>query len=429
MTYTAVSLPNSPADVGEPIERRMFQLTDLRDNHNKFYMVELWISSDGSSEQVRFRATWGRVGARPQVSEKVVSRREVERHVKEKLQKGYRPVAIHRPERTESGTEDDEAVPPLDAKVVQLVDWIFAEAGEHIRSYLAVPVEALGQAQVDEGRRLLALAQELDARYRRNPLRPKRTLAALTEAVEAYYNAIPTKLPAKMDIEQIVLEFGKQLSDQEDRLSQLEAAIATSNAQRQQPSLSQYATLGAEITPLPTEDETYQAIAAYITGTQVHGYRLAIRDIFDVCIPAEREAYQQNDRGIERRELLFHGTRNRNIRHILRSGLICPKTPSNGRMLGNGIYLANRASKSTNYCSTSAPNVPRMLLVVEAALGNAYVAPHASGIGGPPSGYDSVWGKAGHTSIAGVYTLMNDEFVVYSACQQTVRYLVTFDQC
>jgi hypothetical protein len=27
----------------EPTERQMFQLTDLVDNHNKFYLVELWL--------------------------------------------------------------------------------------------------------------------------------------------------------------------------------------------------------------------------------------------------------------------------------------------------------------------------------------------------------------------------------------------------
>jgi poly [ADP-ribose] polymerase len=316
--------------------------------------------------------------------------------------------------------------PKLDPRVVELVEWVFTEAGEHISSYLAVPVGALSQSQVDEGRRLLALAQDLDSGYRRNPLRPQWMLGALTETVEAYYNAIPTKLPARMKIEEIVEQFSGQLSEQEDRLSQLEAAIAMTNEERQRPGISHYGALGADIRLLAPDDEAYKSISAYVASTMVHGYRLAIRDIFDVCIPREREAYYKNKCGTSRRELLFHGTHNRNIRHILRSGLICPQTASNGRMLGNGIYLANRASKSTNYCANSKRDIPRMLLVVEAALGKRYVAPQAGAYTSPPRGHDSVWGKAGHTSIGGVFTLMNDEFVVYSASQQTVRYLVTF---
>jgi poly [ADP-ribose] polymerase len=424
MADSAVALAASVQD--EPVERQMFQLTDLKDNHNKFYLVELWPASDVSPGHVRFRASWGRVGARPQVSEKIVVRGEVERHIKEKLSKGYRPVEIHRPSRTGSDDSSVQSGPRLDPRVVELVDWIYSEAGEHIRSFLAVPVEALSQSQVTEGRRLLALAQELNSRYRRNPLRPKRILAALTEAVEAYYNAIPTKLPARMNIEQVVTQFSAQLSEQEERLSQLEAAIATANEQRQQPGLTQYAALGAQINALSPDDEVYKSVSHYVMSTLVHGYRLTVRDIFDICIPREREAYCTNKRGTSRRELLFHGTHNRNIRHIMRSGLICPQTPSNGRMLGNGIYLADRASKSTNYCAASKRDVPTMLLVVEAALGRCYVAPHAAAYSSPPAGHDSVWGKAGQTSIGGAFTLMNDEFVIYSSSQQTVRYLVTF---
>ena len=68
-------------------------------------------------------------------------------------------------------------------------------------------------------------------------------------------------------------------------------------------------------------------------------------------------------------------------------------------MLGNGIYLANRSTKSTNYCLSSKREVPKMLLIVEAALGKRYEAPTAQ-VKEPPRGNDSVWGKAGHTRIA-----------------------------
>jgi predicted DNA-binding WGR domain protein len=409
----------------EPVERRMFQLTDLVDNHNKFYLVELW-HTDG--DMVRFRATWGRVGAKPQVKEKVVSRYEVERQIAEKLRKGYRRVDLHRPEVVRIHEEEGESTPPLDPRVQQLIEWVFTEAGEHIQSFLAVEVEALSQAQISEGRRLLAEAQRMHASYHLNPFRRDHKMQELAATIQAYYNAIPTKLPARVDREQVVLDFCKQLSEQEDRLLQLEAAIATMKVQRQHPGFSHYQSLGAEIKPLPPDGDLHKTLAGYIENSQVHGYKIRVRDVFDVCIPAERKAYEENKRGISRRDLLFHGSRNQNIRHILRQGLICPGTPSNGRMLGNGIYLANKSSKSANYCSTRRAGVPNMLLVVEAALGKCYVAPQAAPFDGPPIGYDSVCGMAGRTQVGGLVTLMNDEFVVYSPAQQTIRYLVTFDR-
>ncbi|HUP26801.1 MAG TPA: WGR domain-containing protein [Chloroflexia bacterium] len=425
MADQAPVLTAGAEDEAEPAERRMFQMTDLVSNHNKFYLVEVWPLQ---GEQVRFRVTWGRVGSKPQVKEKVASRYEVDRQVLEKVRKGYKRVDLHKPEVVLIQKEEEKPAPPLDPRVAQLIEWVFTEAGEHIQSFLAVEVEALSQAQIAAGRKLLADAHRQHAAYRINPFRREQNFAALAATVQAYYNAIPTKLPARVDREQVVLDFCKQFSEQEDRLLQLEAAVATMKVQRQHPGFDHYQALGAEIKPLPSDDNVYKSLRKYVENTQVHGYKIKVGDVFEVCVPEERRAYEQNTKGTSHRELLFHGTRNQNVRHILRQGLICPQSASNGRMLGNGIYLANKASKSANYCSTRRSGVPHMLLVVEAALGNRYVAPEAAAFSSPPIGFDSVWGRAGHTKVGGTYTLMNDEFVVYSPAQQTIRYLVTFDR-
>ncbi len=419
-----------PAGVEPPAERMMYQLTDLADNHNKFYLVELWPQEDGN---VRFRATWGRVGAKPQVKEKFATRREVERQIDEKLRKGYRRVELHEPKADAAGSANAkrprESIPEIHPRISELVEWVFVEAGEHIQSYLAVPVDALSQAQVDEGRRLLAEAQNLFLRYRLNPFRREQNHAALSATIQAYYNSIPTRLPARIDREEVVKRYCNEFAEQEERLNQLEAAISTIKEQRLHPNYTRYQMLGARLNVLSAEDEVRASLLEYIKRTQAHGYEIKVREVFEVEIPAERRAYEVNKRGTSHRELLFHGTHTRNVRHILRSGLICPKAPSNGRMLGNGIYLANRSTKSTNYCSSSKKDVPKMLLIVEAALGKRYEAPTAQ-VKEPPRGYDSVWGKAGHTriAVAAPQTLMNDEFVIYSPAQQTIRYLVTFDR-
>jgi poly [ADP-ribose] polymerase len=421
---------HTPPGVEPPVERMMYQLTDLADNHNKFYLVELWPQTDGN---VRFRATWGRVGAKPQVKEKLATRREVERQIDEKLRKGYRRVELHEPKAEAPGSADAiqtrESIPEIHPKISELVEWVFVEAGEHIQSYLAVPVDALSQAQVDEGRRLLAEAQSLFLRYRLNPFRREQNHAALSVTIQAYYNSIPTRLPARIDREEVIKRYCNEFAEQEERLNQLEAAISTIKEQRLHPNYTRYQMLGARLNVLSAEDEVRTSLLEYIKRTQAHGYEVKVREVFEVEIPAERKAYEANKRGTSHRELLFHGTHTRNVRHILRSGLICPKAPSNGRMLGNGIYLANRSTKSTNYCSSSKKDVPKMLLIVEAALGKRYEAPTAQ-VKEPPRGYDSVWGKAGHTRIAAAapQTLLNDEFVVYSPAQQTIRYLVTFDR-
>jgi poly [ADP-ribose] polymerase len=51
-------------------------------------------------------------------------------------------------------------------------------------------------------------------------------------------------------------------------------------------------------------------------------------------------------------KLFFHGSRNENFWNILKNGLILnPKAVVTGKMLGRGIYFANKAAKSINYTS------------------------------------------------------------------------------
>src|SRR3954454_14045956 len=260
----------------EPAERRMFQLTDLETNHNKFYMVEIW---PVQGDTVRFRALWGRVGSKAQVQEKVVPRHEVERQIREKLRKGYRKVDLHTPvieriEDPEDAQANGKPAVRVDPRVAELVEWIFTEAGEHIQSFLAVEVEALSQAQMAEGRRLLSEAHKQFSRYQVNPLRKAANLKAFAETVQAYYNTIPTKLPARLDRGEVVEQFAKSFSEQEDRLLQLEAAIDTMKVQRRNPGSSHYESLGAEIAPLSPDDPAHKTVSDYLSRTLVHGYKV-----------------------------------------------------------------------------------------------------------------------------------------------------------
>lgn len=412
--------PPLQAPPGDPAERRKFQLTNLDGNSNKWYLVETWPLPDG---RVFFRATYGRVGAQPQVDEKIAPPAWVERKIREKLGKGYQEVALHRPAVVAAAPAPTRSIP---RQVELLVDQIFAEAGEKIASYLAVGVDALSDEQIDRGRKLLALAQGQHSSWTQSSAQAGFELLAGT--VQRFYNTIPTQLPSRIDRQQVVLDFCKAFDEQENRLNQLEAAIATMAAQRVNPQVSPYETLGAEIEPLAEGDQRQNEIRDYIARTLVHGYKVKVREVFTLRVPEERRAFAQNQLGQSRVELLFHGTAGPNVRHILRGGLICPRTPSNGRMMGHGIYFANMASKSINYCASRRRGAPLFLLLAEVAVGRTYLAPEPmSDLREPPRGYDSVTGKAGFTGAWGG-KLQFDEIIVYKAQQQTLRYLVTFDR-
>lgn len=416
MTATTASF--TPA--GEPAERRRFQLTNLDGNNNKYYLVETWALPDG---QIFFRATYGRVGSSPQIDEKVAPATWVERKIREKVNKGYQEVTLHRPTVAAAAPPDTVQLP---AKVQQLVDYIYQEAGEKIASYLAVGVDGLSQSQIERGRKLLSLAQNQHTAWQSS--QAQAAFQMLLGTVQSYYNTVPTQLPSRIDRQQVVLDFCKAFDEQEDRLNQLEAAIATLAVQKHDPKASRYDALGADIASLPQNDSAYGKIVDYIARTCVHGYRVRVRDIFALTIAAERQVFAQNERGRSRIDLLFHGTAGHNVRHILRTGLICPRSPSNGRMMGHGIYFANKATKSTNYCQVRGRGVPHFLFLADVAIGAPFVAPTPmNDLREPPKGYDSVLGKAGFTEAWGG-KLQYDEFIIYRAPQQTLRYLVTFDR-
>lgn len=412
-------LTTSQAPTGEATERRKFQLTNLDGNNNKFYLVETW---DVGGSSVYFRATYGRVGTRPQVSEKWTTMHWVESQIRNKISKGYREITLHRPTTTIAATVGT----PIDSKVQRLVEDIYTEARDNIASYLAVEVDALSDQQIAQGRNLLLAAQQQYATWQHAPSRS--TADTLARVVEDYYNTIPTQLPHRIDRDQIILDFCKQFDEQEDRLNQLEAALATNNAQQRNPQVSLYDALGAELALVPQAARVYGAIKDYVERTCVHNYRVTVRDVFSVTVPEERRVFEQAQRKGIRTELLFHGTGSQNVRHILRTGLICPRSPSHGRMFGHGVYFANQSTKSANYCSTRRRSVPNMLFLADVAIGQPFVAKEAMpDLAAPPRGYDSVWGKAGHTASWGSL-LRFDEFIVYRAEQQTLRYLVTFDR-
>ncbi len=388
----------------DPTIRRKFQYTDLKANNNKFWTVEYW--PDGT-----MTTTWGRVGQRPQTSTKPATDSEVERLIREKEHKGYVEVQLH--VAPASAPAADALVPAIDLRTQRFVEWVFREAMTRIQGYLAVDIDTLSQAQIDKGRKLLRDIQKSQKRRLRPVGREK-----VAQQVEDFYNTIPTKLPARIDHDQIVTAFLMHMTEQEDRLNQLEAGLAVSRAQTTNTNLTQLAALGGvDLAPLEETDKTYGDIADYITRTTNHPYR--IQEMFAVHIPGERSAFAAETRGKHNVVSLFHGTRSWNVRHILRSGLIIPEVAANGSRMGRGIYFADRARRSLNYTGSQA-SPRRLLFIADVALGTPKkmdgVAVHLKAA---PDGYDSVWGTG---SWGG-----DDEFIVYKPSQQTIRAVVTVE--
>ncbi len=118
--------------------------------------------------------------------------------------------------------------------------------------------------------------------------------------------------------------------------------------------LMHYKMLRSRITILPESSPVRAQITAAVKGTHApthNSFRLEVEAVFQV--DREGEAYSFAPfTALPERQLLWHGSRMTNVVGILSQGLRVapPEAPKTGYMFGKGLYFADSASKSANYC-------------------------------------------------------------------------------
>jgi predicted DNA-binding WGR domain protein len=126
--------------------------------------------------------------------------------------------------------------------------------------------------------------------------------------------------------------------------------------------------------------------------------------------------------------LVWHGTRSANLVGITRRGLLIRPTGAayTGSMMGDGKYFGWQSTKSLNYCdggywTGGKRHSSKFMFLLDAAFGNMYHQSTPHFFKKPPTGYHSVYGKAG-------INLYNDEMVTYDNDdknnQSSIRFLL-----
>jgi poly [ADP-ribose] polymerase len=124
---------------------------------------------------------------------------------------------------------------------------------------------------------------------------------------------------------------------------------------------------------------------------------------------------------------LFHGSGPQNILGICKHGLLMrpPGVYITGSMFGNGLYFADKSSKSEQYAfgrygGGSGRGNTFFMFVADVALGNIMKYQNAqSHLTKAPKGYHSVQGEEG------TY-LLHNEFIIYELAQHKLQYLIEF---
>jgi len=212
-----------------------------------------------------------------------------------------------------------------------------------------------------------------------------------------------------------------------------------------------YESLNTNMTVVENASEEFAMICEFVKNTHAKthsSYSLTVDEVFTIERNGERQRYRPF-KDLHNRKLLWHGSRSTNYAGILSQGLRIapPEAPVTGYMFGKGVYFADMASKSANYCyaSRSTNNVGLMLLC-EVALGNTYDLTTAKHITKLPAGKHSCKGLgatspdpsgdkvlpdgvvvpmgAGKKDTKMKTTLLYNEYIVYDTSQINMKYLV-----
>ncbi|KAF8791322.1 Poly [ADP-ribose] polymerase 2 like protein [Argiope bruennichi] len=228
----------------------------------------------------------------------------------------------------------------------------------------------------------------------------------LVNACNDFYTKIPhsfgMKVPPVLRTQHDIDEKLKML----EALSNITIAMSVLNSTSngiEHPLDKYYQSLDCSVEVLSRTSAEYEELEKCLKGT--HGpthttYELEIIDAFSCYKPKEYASFQDS----ENKLLLWHGSRLTNWMGILKEGLRIapPEAPVTGYMFGKGLYFADVSSKSANYCFATKKKNEGLLLMCEVSVGNQYplTAADENLPLGLPSGFDSVIGKGSITPSA-----------------------------
>lgn len=371
-------------------------------NSNKFY--NMFEQSDGN-----FRVEWGRVGYKGEQT--IYPMKQWDKKYQEKIKKGYQDqthLFIEDGAQPAAVIQNDGLNPAFK----ELLEYFSTCAKQTVAQNYLISSAAVTQKMVDEAQRIID-----------NLVNDKKaTVEQVNEMLLNLYKVLPRKM--KKVQEELIRnrsELNKKISDEQSLLDTMAGQVVTPTAPNAAPTTSIAGALGLEFEDItPAEIEKIKKMM----GEEKKHFHAA----YKVKHP---KTWKYIDG--KTTELLWHGSRNENWFNILKTGLkIRPSNVViNGAMYGNGIYSANVARKSLGYSSFrgsywAGGNSNRAFLALfDVFLGKKFVC----------SKHDYSWNTMDYKRLRSkgdydsVYAprgadLYNDEFIVYTEEQMSVRYIV-----
>lgn len=449
--------PSFPEEY-EVLKLTTLQKTDIKNNNNKYYSLEL--HKAGSS--FRVFTHYGRTDdlqTNPNAGTKECrffenqysAEAEYNRLYKAKTgsRKGYVELSLAKSNigsakaRGSSSGEVDAATiarakkPPAvvtetcPPTLRELISLIYAEATSALvhtvqakitANGIETPLGVLTLGQIETGQSILAdLHKAIIA---------KETEAELEALSSKFYTAIPHKIGRTRAATQVaVINSLSKIAEKEETL-QLMRDMLEVDGEDHSVLVSddlghKYKALGCELEWLAPESEEYQRWKNFTLNSRVKSRSMNIKNVYKVVRPGEQEKFLESVGNIKP---LFHGSRIRNWVGLLTRGTLMPKlvvsmggSRTDGGWLGNGIYFGDAACTSIYYTSPGQGG-RRIMTIHDVALGKMKVFKQITyGMNAPPDGFNSCHGDPKNPS-----EFSDAEYCIYSADQQRMRWLVEF---
>ncbi|KAK4273226.1 hypothetical protein QN277_021668 [Acacia crassicarpa] len=379
----------------------MLNQTNVGDNNNKFYVIQVLESDDGGKFLVYNR--WGRVGVKGQDKihgpytsrENAIQEFENKFYAKTKNHWSDRRSFVCHPksyawlemdysgnDRESTATEKHACaleVKPLESKLesrvakfislicnVSMMNQQMMEIGYNANK---LPLGKLSKSTILKGYDVLKRIADVIN------ISDRKTLEQLSGE---FYTVIPHDFGFKK-MREFVIDTPQKLKrklEMVEALGEIEVATKLLNidaGMQGDPLYAHYQRLHCELVPVEIDSEEFSMIAKYMRNTHAEthsNYAVDIVQIFRVSREGEAERYRKFS-CTKNRMLLWHGSRLTNWTGILSQGLRIapPEAPVTGYMFGKGVYFADMFSKSANYCYASRTAKDGVLLLCEVALG------------------------------------------------------------
>lgn len=387
--------------LGGEVYDAMLNQTNVGDNNNKFYVIQVLESDKGGEFLVYNR--WGRVGIKGQDKihgpyrscESAIQEFEQKFLAKTKNDWSNRNNFVSYPksyawlQMDYSGKENESIVTenpghalgkqpqesklePRVAKFISLVCNVsmmnqqMMEIGYNANK---LPLGKLSKSTILKGYGVLKrLADVIDKADRK----------ILEQLSGEFYTVIPHDFGFKK-MREFVIDTPQKLKrklEMVEALGEIEVAtkLLNDNADMQgDPLYTHYQRLHCELVPVEFGCEEFSMIEEYMKNTHAKthsNYTVEIVQIFRTLKEGEAERFRKFA-STKNRMLLWHGSRLTNWTGILSQGLRIapPEAPVTGYMFGKGVYFADMFSKSANYCYASHISKDGVLLLCEVALG------------------------------------------------------------